>query len=196
MNKPIKQLPLEQQMIRAKCFHPTGVFVEFKKEEIEQSIPERFEQIVRLHPNCLAVKSNDEELTFGQLNEAANRIAHTILRERGKKSEPIGLLCEQGVSAIVSILALLKAGKFYVPLDPSLPIARMKEILADSEADLIVTNSRNLLAAEKLTAYGYRSINIEAVKPGGATGNPGLSITPESLAYIVYTSGSTGRPKG
>jgi len=191
-----RRLPYEQEAIRAKCFHPTGAFVEFKKEEIEQSIPRRFEQIVRFHPNRLAVKGSGEELTFGQLNDAANRIAHTILRERGEKSEPIALLCEQGVSAIVSILGLLKAGKFYVPLDPSLPITRMREILGDSGAALIITNSRNLPAAEKLSAHGYRLINIETVEPGGATGNPGLSITSESLAYIVYTSGSTGQPKG
>ena len=143
-----RRLPYEQEAIRAKCFHPTGAFVEFKKEEIEQSIPRRFEQIVRFHPNRLAVKGSGEELTFGQLNDAANRIAHTILRERGEKSEPIALLCEQGVSAIVSILGLLKAGKFYVPLDPSLPITRMREILGDSGAALIITNSRNLPAAE------------------------------------------------
>ena len=71
-------IPPEQQAIRAKCFHPTGTFIEFNKEEIEQSIPERFEKIVRMYPDRLAVKSEKHSLTYDQLNKAANRIAQKI----------------------------------------------------------------------------------------------------------------------
>ena len=75
----ITDLPPEQGAIRAKCFHPNGTFVEFKKEEIEQSIPERFEQIVAKHPDRIAVKTKADALTYAELNQAANRVAHAIL---------------------------------------------------------------------------------------------------------------------
>jgi len=88
----ITQLPPEQEAIRAKCFHPTGAFVEFKREEVEQSIPERFEKMVRLHPQRLALKSSDYGLTYEALNRAANRIAHAILSKEGKEDEPVALL--------------------------------------------------------------------------------------------------------
>ena len=68
-----------QEAIRAKCVHPSGVFVEFKKGEIEQSIPERFEQIVAKHPDLIAVKTKADALTYAELNQAANRVAHAIL---------------------------------------------------------------------------------------------------------------------
>jgi non-ribosomal peptide synthetase component F len=72
-------LLLEQQAIRAKCFHPTGAFVEFKKEEVEQSIPDRFERRVGRYPDRIAVKTKANALTYAELNQAANRVAHAIL---------------------------------------------------------------------------------------------------------------------
>jgi len=96
------KLPPEQQAIRAKCFHPTGPFVEFKKEEVEQSIPERFEKIVRQYPDRIAINSKTQILTFDTLNKAANHVAWTIYEHFGGQSEPIMLLCEHGAAAIVS----------------------------------------------------------------------------------------------
>jgi non-ribosomal peptide synthetase component F len=82
MNGPSKlstKLPPEQEAIRAKCFHPTGTFVEFKKEEVEQSIPDRFEQQVAKYPDRIAVKTKADALTDAELNQAVNRVAHAIL---------------------------------------------------------------------------------------------------------------------
>ena len=80
LSKPGTNLPPEQEAIRAKCFHPSGTFVEFKKEEIEQSIPERFEKVVGKYPDRLAVKLVDRSYTFDELNKAANRVAWAILQ--------------------------------------------------------------------------------------------------------------------
>jgi len=88
---PVANLPPEQEAIRAKCFHPTGRFVEFAKDEVEQSIPQRFEKMVRLHPRRLALKSRNYALTYEALNQAANRIAHAILSKEGKQDEPVTL---------------------------------------------------------------------------------------------------------
>ncbi len=137
-------------IIRAKCFHPAGTFVEFRKEEIEQSIPERFEKMVRMYPNRLAVKTRSHALTYDELNKTANRVAHTVLAKCGNKNQSIALLMEHDAPVISAILGALKAGKFYVPLDPSLPHARSKFILEDVQANYIVTNTRNLPLAKSL----------------------------------------------
>ncbi len=185
-----------QRAIRAKCFHPSATCVEFQEQEIEQSIPERFEKIVRLFPNRLAVKTSTGELTFDQLNNAANRVAKAILRMRGEQPEPVALLFDQGAPAIIAILSVLKVGKFYVPLEPSPSLGRSKDILTDSAADLIVTNAKSLSMAAALAKGGRQLINIDDLEDDESKENPGVSIKPEALAYIVYTSGSTGHPKG
>ena len=109
-------IPAEQKAIHDRCFHPTGTFFEFKKEAVEQSIPERFEEQVRRYPNRVAIKSPNEELTYGQLNRAANRLAQTILVERGESPEPVAVLFEHGAQMVVAILGALKARKFFVPI--------------------------------------------------------------------------------
>lgn len=104
MSSHIGSLPPEQQAIRDRCFHPTGTFIDFKKEEIEQSIPDRFEQQVRLYPHRLAVKSRNHTLTYAELNEAANRVAGAVLARLGDGEEPVALLLEQGAPLITGIL--------------------------------------------------------------------------------------------
>ncbi len=190
------KLPAEQHVIRAKCFHPTGDFAELQPEEIEQSVPERFEKVVGRYPDRLALKTRKCELTYRQLNAVANRVARAILATRGEKSEPVALMFEQGAPAIIAILAVLKTGKFYVPLDPSVPGSRSKEILADSTASVLVTNTQNLAMAESAATDGRKVINIDDLENDLVAEDPKLSIPPDALAYIVYTSGSTGEPKG
>src|SRR5262249_31777520 len=124
------------------------MFVEFKKEEIEQSIPKRFVRQVEAYPDRLAIKTRSHELTYDALNSASNRMALAILERRGTGPEPIALLFEQGTPVVGSILGVLKAGKFYVPLDPSYPQVRTTYMLDDSEAGLIVTNTKNLSLAK------------------------------------------------
>src|SRR4029077_8512827 len=116
----------EQQAIRENRFQPSGRFVDFPLENVENSIPERFEKIVRLYPGRLAVKSGDRTLTYDELNGAANRVAQAILEKRGPGSEPIALLFEHGIDVITAIFGVLKAGKFYFALDPSNPLERTR----------------------------------------------------------------------
>lgn len=133
------QIPPEKQAIRDKCFHPLGTFVEFPREEVEQSIPERFEKIVRQYPDRLAVKAKNTTLTYEQLNHHANRIAHSILDAVGERNRPVAILMKQGASVLTAILGALKAGKIYVPLEPSYPTERLRYILLDAEPELILT---------------------------------------------------------
>jgi acyl carrier protein len=121
----ITDLPPEQRAIRAKCFHPSGDFVEFKKEEIEQSIPERFEKIVRVFPDHMAVKSKNQTLTYGQLNKAANQVANAVLARSLTATGKLNrrALPEPGVSRP-------KLSQAYAP--PQTPVeARLERIWAE-----------------------------------------------------------------
>jgi non-ribosomal peptide synthetase component F len=190
------KLPSQQQAIYERCFHPAGTFVEFEREEIEQSIPAKFEQQVRRFPERLAIKSGAQELTYDELNQAANRVAQAVLARGGREQQPVALLFEHGPSAIIGLLGVLKAGKICVPLDPMYPSARLASQLKDSQVILTVTNNRNLSLAEELAQSGRQWINVDEIDTGPSVENPELPLSPDSLAYILFTSGSTGRAKG
>ena len=192
----LKSLPVKQRAIREKCFHPTRTFVEFAKDEIEQSIPARFEKIVRLYPERLAVRSGNRSLTYDGLNRAANRMGRAITALRGEASEPIALLFENGIDVIAAILGSLKARKFYVVLDPSFPFERIISVLKHSQARLIVTAKGNLELAQKLTGDDRTFLNSDEIDLSLCSDDLGLPLSPENLASVLYTSGSTGKPKG
>ena len=190
------KLPPEQQAIRDKCFHPSGKFIEFPKEDVESSVPERFEKVVAQFPEQLAVKMGDRTLTYQELNHAANRRAHAILTQRGETQEPIALLMEHDSPLLVAIVGVLKAGKICVLPDPSFPKARNAFLLEDSQAGLRITDSTKLSLAVEYAHDRCQFINVGELNSGHSIDNPGLSIAPDQFAFLVYTSGSTGLPKG
>jgi amino acid adenylation domain-containing protein len=192
----IPGLPPTQEALRARCFHPSEAFSEFGSEEIEQSITDRFESQVRKHSRRLAIKTSDREWTYDELNRAANRVAHAVLAARGERLEQVALLCEPGAMAIAATLAVLKAGKTYVPLDPAVPKARNDFILSDAQIGLIVADDENFLLACDLAPEDVAVLNIDALESRLSHENPGLHIPPDRLSYLMYTSGSTGEPKG
>ena len=185
-----------QREIQARCFHPMGAFIEFTKEAAQGSIPVRFEQQARRHSHRLAFKSRSRELTYDQLNQAANRLAWAILERQGPGQEPVALLVEQDAAMVIGILGIWKAGKVYVALDPTIPQSRNSYILEDSQARLVVTNRRNLGLAKELVQNGRQAVNLDQIDSESFTGDVGLPLTADSFAYIMYTSGSTGQPKG
>ena len=189
-------IPLQQKAIHERCFHPSGNFVEFKKEAVEQSIPDRFEEQVRLYPDRLAVKSKDQELTYNQLNKAANRLAHTIIAERGEGPEPVAVLFEHGAQMVAALLGVLKARKFFVPIDASHPTQKISGILKDSQVSLIVTSSPNLSLTREMSRQRCKVVDIDEIDQSVSDRNPGSPIAPDDFAAIIYTSGSTGVPKG
>ncbi|MGH7824578.1 MAG: non-ribosomal peptide synthetase [Candidatus Binatia bacterium] len=196
MNDVFTSLPREQLAIRAQCFHPTGNFIEFKAEDIEQSIPERFERMVGMHLDQIAVKSANHEFTYAELNRRANQVAHALVARCDKQAERIGLLLESDAPLIAAILGVLKAGKIYVPLNSSLPRARIAYMLEDTQASSLITNTKNLAFARELSRNALHLMNLDELDPTIATENPRIPISPDALTWILYTSGSTGRPKG
>jgi len=189
------KLAAEQEGIRAKCFHPSETFIEFPIKDAETSIPTRFEKMVAQHPDRIAVKSENKQLTYTELNLVANRVAHAILACCGEIPEPIGLLFPKSVGFVVAILAILKAGKIAVPMDPALPLARLALMFKDMQARLLLTDHQGFTLANTL-ARPDQCINIDELKANASEENPCLPLSPDALACLFYTSGSTGMPKG
>ena len=106
------------------------------------------------------------------------------------------MLFAQGIPGVATILGVLKAGMSYVALDPFIPRPRLKDMLSDSAAKLIVTNGQNLALAKGLAQDHCALLDFDQFDSRVSTENPGLPLSPETSAYIMYTSGSTGQPKG
>ena len=185
-----------QLSTRYKLVRSTEPFLEFEKEAIEQSIANRFEEQVKKYPDHVAVKTQRHQWTYSALNRIANQIAQTILQACRSGEQRIGLLFEHDAPMIAGILRALKAGKTYVPLDPTFPAERLSGLLEDSQSTVILTNRGNIALAKSLTKGGLQLINADEIDAEVSTDNPNLRISPDTLAYILYTSGSTGMPKG
>ncbi len=171
-------------------------FREFRREAVEQSIPERFEQVVAARPDAPAVCTPERSLTYDALNRAANRLAAAIHARHGDSEEVVALLLDQGEDAVTAILAALKAGKIYLALDPAHPAPRLGAMLDDARVRLVVTNARHADLAARLAAPDRMVLKIEDTAASRAIENLRIPLAPERLAYLFYTSGSTGQPKG
>jgi len=199
--RPISSLPLlteaerTQLAARRNRVTPDNPFIEFKKAEAEQAVHARFEQMAERYADRRAVKTVNDDWTYGELNRRANCIARAILRACGRGAERAALFFDHGAPMIAALLGALRAGKTYVPLDPAYPAERLRHLLKDSQAEVIITENRSISAAAQLANGPLPVINIDDAD-SQSTDNLGLPISPDALAYILYTSGSTGQPKG
>jgi amino acid adenylation domain-containing protein len=174
----------------------SDVFCEFTDNEIQRSIPARFEQMAADFAGRTAIRTPTSSLTYRELNASANRLAGAILTNRETRQEPVVLVLGHDANAIVGVMGVLKAAKICVPLDPTYPAARIQYVIGDTGANLIVTDNQNLaLATEALTAT-CELVNIDRLDPKLSGENPGIPVAANDLAYVLYSSGSTGRPKG
>ncbi|MGI9608943.1 MAG: non-ribosomal peptide synthetase [Acidimicrobiia bacterium] len=171
-------------------------FVPFPKEDVLQGIHERFEDQVRLHADRLALLTRDAAHTYRDTNARANAIAYDILSAAGKQLGQAAILLPNDTDAIVSILAVLKAHKAYVPLDPNFPEERLRTILDDSESIVLLTDDDRLELAERLAQGRMHIVNISQLEYEPDAPDPQVPCDPLDRAYILYTSGSTGKPKG
>jgi non-ribosomal peptide synthetase component F len=165
--------------------------------DVEQSIPERFAQQVCLHGDRLAIQGEDAApVSFAELNRTTNALARRILARRERRSEPIALLFDHGPDVVAAMLAVLKAGKFYVLLDASSPRERVQFVLSHSQAALIVADQRHLPLAHDLADSGPDVLAFTDPGEPASDADLGIYPSPSDLAAIIYTSGSTGKPKG
>ncbi|MBW4490247.1 MAG: amino acid adenylation domain-containing protein [Trichocoleus desertorum ATA4-8-CV12] len=169
-------------------------------------------------PNQVAVVFEDQSLTYQQLNDKANQLAHYLQQQGVDLETPVAIYLERSLEMIIALLAVLKAGGAYVPFDASLPPAALSSRLQEAEISVLITQSslRAKLAPDmsstvvclddesqitqlngKSSSNSPQHIALAGIPERGVRGAaPTSSVTPANLAYILFTSGSTGNPKG
>jgi amino acid adenylation domain-containing protein len=164
---------------------------------LNQTLVELFETQVSKNPNNLALVFESQSLTYQQLNQKANQLAHYLIQNYQIQPETlIGICVDRSLEMIIGLLGILKAGAAYVPIDPNYPQERLELMLEDSGTSVLLTQSF-LLDKLPLAKLKHQIICLDQESFSSAlTDNPNLQITPDNLAYIIYTSGSTGQPKG
>jgi len=168
----------------------------------DKCIHELFEAHAENSPAAIAVIFENQQLTYRQLNEKANQLAHFLVNEKQVMPDTlVGIYVERSLEMVIAILAILKAGGAYVPLDPEYPAARLTYMLEDANLNTVLTQTHlrettrvsnadvlcldDELLQQDLQRQPLQNLSIEA-----------LALTPRNLAYVIYTSGSTGKPKG
>ncbi|WP_346535333.1 amino acid adenylation domain-containing protein [Micromonospora sp. DPT] len=141
-------------------------------------------------PQAEAVRYGDRTLSYRELDEAANRLARVLLQRGVAREERVGVCLPRTPELVVALLAVLKAGACYVPLDPAYPPARVAFMTADSGVRLVLTR------ADLADRFPDTALPVDRLDPGGDGTDPAVAASPADLAYVIYTSGSTGRPKG
>jgi len=147
-------------------------------------------------PHAIAAVENDQKLTYKELNQAANQLAHYLQSLGVGPGVPVGFCVERDLHIITGLLAILKTGAAYVPLDPTYPAERLTFMLQDSQAPVLVTQ-RHL--AEQLSPQNIAVVCLDHDAPllaQQSIADPAFTATVDDLAYVIYTSGSTGQPKG
>ncbi|MBK8551797.1 MAG: amino acid adenylation domain-containing protein [Ignavibacteria bacterium] len=159
----------------------------------DKSIVDLFEDQVKKTPHAAAVVFEGKELSYLELNERSNQLAH-YLRSKGVKEETaVPLYSQRGIEMMIGMLGIMKSGAAYVPVDTDFPQDRIRYMLEDTKAKIIVSSkqSRSKLPFTE---------NIEVIEIEKVTGEPKenlqTKVSPDNLAYVIYTSGSTGKPKG
>ncbi|MBA4143018.1 MAG: amino acid adenylation domain-containing protein [Nitrosospira sp.] len=148
-----------------------------------------------LQPDAIALLMAEQELSYSRLNIRANRLAHRLISMGASPEVRVGVAMERSLDVIVALLAVLKAGSAYVPLDPEYPVDRLAFMMEDSALSLVITQSK--LLPKLASAAGVRTLVLDSVDLSSeADSNPDVSINQHNLAYVIYTSGSTGLPKG
>ncbi len=189
----VAQLPFLSEREREK------ILVEWNATQTDYDVTRCLHQLIEAQvertPDAIAVSFRGEHLTYRELNQRANQLAH-YLQTLGVQPEVlVGICIERSLEMLVGLLGILKAGAAYLPLDPGYPLERLELILSDSQVPVLLTDNQKLFANDEQR----KVVDLRRDQPNIATqsqDNPALGATPNNLAYVIYTSGSTGKPKG
>ncbi|PEV98957.1 peptide synthetase [Bacillus cereus] len=154
-----------------------------------KSIADMFYETVRKFSKRIALSSVEGTLTYEQLNRKSNQIAHMLLHNGVKQGDYVGIFMKRSIDTVVSLLAVLKTGAAYIPIDPDYPANRVQYIIEDSQSKLVLTKEA------KVPFEDIRELSLYDSEQFPET-DVNLSIPLDDIAYMIYTSGSTGNPKG
>jgi amino acid adenylation domain-containing protein len=171
----------------------------------DQTVPKVFATCVAQSPNAIAVACGPIVISYRTLAERSDRLAQQLSESALEPEQPIAILLPRSAAAIVAMLAALKAGGAYLPISPDLPRERLRHILTESRAPVVITDALHNALAEELLSSCAPLRTVLVIDPAGRI--PALQTTetitspidrsaPGSLAYVMYTSGTTGQPKG
>jgi amino acid adenylation domain-containing protein len=170
-------------------------FLGFTREEIESSIAKRFELVTETYPDNIAIKTDQDQLTYHELNTKANQIAR-LIREKLPEKQPICIILNQSIEQFIALIAILKTGNPYVILDPLNPQERLNYIANSLHSKLALTNNKYWKLAQEITPDNCQLINLDNIETSLGEENLNLPISATDLYTIIFTSGSTGKPKG
>jgi len=157
-----------------------------------QTIHERFEEQVKRAPENVAVVAGEASLSYWQLNQRANQIARILASKEVSRQEVVGIIAEPSIEMMVGILAILKAGGAYLPIDADCPEDRVRAMLDDSKARIVLRTGGIRLQEESRVVLNLSDAELYR----GDDSNLNLPVSSHDLAYVIYTSGTTGVPKG
>ena len=194
----------------ATCLRDVNILSEAERQQIiaefndvaapyphDKTIPELFEEQVRIRPDQVAVSFEDEKLTYRELNEKANQLAYYLRNTCGVKADDlVGLMVNRSERMVVAMLGILKSGAAYVPIDPEYPQSRIEYLLADTGVKVLLLDSEFLFNLGDFKEHIFTLDLQLATLENASIENIEKVTSPANLAYVIYTSGSTGEPKG
>jgi amino acid adenylation domain-containing protein len=189
----VSALPLMNGAERQQILHDWN-YTEAAYQE-GQSIQSLFESQAIRTPDAVAVSDSEEEITYGELNRRANQLARYLIELGVQPESPVAICLPRSIDLVVALLGVVKSGGCYVPMDAFLPVERLKFMLADSRATIVLTHD-NLQQAQPYEGIQVVCMDTEqAFISTQCDDNLSVQTTDDSLMYVIYTSGSTGRPK-
>ncbi|RUO41303.1 hypothetical protein CWE22_03755 [Pseudidiomarina aestuarii] len=191
----IHQLQVMPTQQIQQLLHPFQIVQDMEHHQQNQTLVQMFERSVQQFPDNVALNFGAEAWTYRQLDNKANQLAHLIRQRTNVEADTlIALLLPRSLDTVLAILAVLKAGAAYVPIDSSYPEDRVSFILQDTQAALLLTHRNYSDLSGEFS--GDTLFLDENIGQEHSTTAPDVSIDPHQLAYVIYTSGSTGKPKG
>ncbi len=154
-----------------------------------------FEQQVNQIPDAVALIFQDQQLTYQELNQRSNQLAHYLIQKGVKPEVKVGICIERSFEMIIALLGVFKAGGAYLPLDANYPEERLSYMVEDSQISVLLTQSHLSISQTSSLDVICLDKNWDTISKQPAE-NPQISVSPDNLAYLIYTSGSTGKPKG